>query len=154
MNRRKKAILLESTVVLTVTVMAMLAMVMFKDKTNQREALLAMEQLGSKILEYRQTYGVVPPQSVVENIRPSIQGNARLGTLHYRARWIGLDARDSEILAYTHKQYRSPLVEDGTIVLHLNGNVSLMTPRDFKILLDHQQSDEEKRAAQSEAQAF
>ncbi len=149
MNRRKKAILLESTVVLTITVMAVLAMIIFKDKTNQREALLAMQQLGAKILEYRQEYGVIPPESVVENIRPSIQGNARLGTLHYRARWIGLDAKDSEILAYTRKHYRSPLVDNGTLVLYLDGRVSWLTPHEFQILLDHQQSDEEKQAVES-----
>ena len=149
MNRRKRSILLESTLVLAITIIAMLAMVMFKDKTNQREALLAMEQLGVKILEYRQEYGVIPPENVVESIRPSIQGNARLGTLHYRARWIGLDARKSEIVAYTHKHYRSLLVESGTIVLHLDGRVSWMTPREFNILLNHQQSEEEKQAMEN-----
>lgn len=150
MNRRKKSILLESTLVLAITILAMLAMVMFKDKTNQREALLAMEQLGVKILDYRQEYGVIPPENVVESIRPSIQGNARLGTLHYRARWIGLDARKSEIVAYTHKHYRSPLVESGTIVLHLDGSVSWMTSREFNSLLNHQQSEEEKRATEAD----
>lgn len=147
MNRRKKAILWESTAVLTITVVAVLAMVVFKDKTNQREAVLAMQQLGAKILAYRQKYGAIPPENVVDNLRPSIQGNARLGTLYYRARWIGLDAKGSEILAYTYKRYRSPLVHNGTLVLYLDGRVSWLTPHEFQILLNHQQSDEEKRAA-------
>jgi len=63
-------------------------MVELKNWVNRSEAMRAMEHLGSLIASYRQKNGSVPPQSYVDAMKKSLEGQARLGNLQYRARWI------------------------------------------------------------------
>jgi hypothetical protein len=139
-NRRQKAILIDSVVVITITAIAVLAMVNLKDWVNRSEAMRAMEQLGQEVLNYRNKYGSVPPQSYLDSIRENLQGNVRLGNLRYRARWIDFDCPPDEILAYTEKNYRSLFLSSGSIVLRLDGKVEWMDKQNFEALLARQRS--------------
>jgi len=139
-NRRQKTVLINFVVVITITAVAVLAMVNLKDWVNRSEATRAMEQLGQEVLDYRNKYGSVPPQSYLDSIRENLQGNVRLGNLRYRARWIDFDCPPDEILAYTEKNYHSLLLSSGFIVLRLDGSVEWMDKQKFKTLLAQQQS--------------
>lgn len=143
MNRRQKAILIESLAVIAVTAIAVWGMVNLKDWINRSEAMRAMEQLGEEVLQYRTENGSVPPESYVERIKETLEGHVRLGRLQYRARWIGFDATSDEILAYTEKSYPSSLLDDGYVVLRLDGRVQWMKKRQFETLLAQQQSQTE-----------
>jgi hypothetical protein len=140
MNRRQKRLAVESITVIAVTAVAVVAMINLKDWVNRSEALRAMEQLGRKILEYRQTNGSVPPQSFVDIQKERVEGHVRLGTLRYRAQWIDFDATKDEILAYSEKKYRSLLLGHGYVVLRLDGRVEWMGKEEFEKLLGQQQS--------------
>jgi hypothetical protein len=140
MNRRQKRLAVESITVIAVTTVAVVAMINLKDWVNRSEALRAMEQLGRKILEYRQTNGSVPPQSFVDIQKERVEGHVRLGTLRYRAQWIDFDATKDEILAYSEKKYRSLLLGHGYVVLRLDGRVEWMGKEEFEKLLGQQQS--------------
>ena len=100
----------------------------------------AMEQLGQKVLDHRNEYGSVPPESYIDGIRKNLQGSVRLGNLRYRARWIDFECPPDEILAYTEKNYHSLLLSSGFIVLRLDGSVEWMDKQNFKTLLAQQQS--------------
>ena len=63
MNRRQRAILIDFTIVITITAVAVAAMINFKDWVNHSEAMRAMENLGEIIREWRQKHGAVPPES-------------------------------------------------------------------------------------------
>jgi len=139
-NTRQKNILIDFVAVITITAVAVLAMVNLKDWVNRSEATRAMEQLGQEVLDYRNKYGSVPPQSYLDSIRENLQGNVRLGNLRYRARWIDFDCPPDEILAYTEKNYHSLLLSSGFIVLRLDGSVEWMDTQKFKTLLAQQQS--------------
>lgn len=133
----------ESVTVIAVTAVAVIAMINLKDWVNRSEALRAMEQLGKKILEYRQTNGSVPPQSFVDIQKERVEGHVRLGSLRYRAQWIDFDATKDEILAYSEKKYRSLLLGHGYVVLRLDGRVEWMGKGQFEKLLAQQQSPTE-----------
>ena len=143
MNRRQKAILVEFIAVMVVTLIAVVAMINFKDWVNRSEALRAMEHLGREVLKYRQRYGSVPPESYVDSIKEKLEGHPRLGKLRYRARWIDFESTPDEILAYTEKKYHSLLFGNGFIVLRLNGRVEWMDKKEFETLLAQQQSSME-----------
>ncbi|UCG59306.1 MAG: hypothetical protein JSU70_07305 [Phycisphaerales bacterium] len=143
MNRRQKRLVAESVTVIAVTAVAVIAMINLKDWVNRSEALRAMEQLGKKILEYRQTNGSVPPQSFVDIQKERVEGHVRLGSLRYRAQWIDFDATKDEILAYSEKKYRSLLLGHGYVVLRLDGRVEWMGKGQFEKLLAQQQSPTE-----------
>ncbi len=140
MNRRQKTVLIDFVVIITITAVAVLAMVNLKDWVNRSEATRAMEQLGQEVLDYRNKYGSVPPQSYLDSNRENLQGNDRLGNLRYRARWIDFDCPPDEILAYTEKNYHSLLLSSGFIVLRLDGSVEWIDKQKFKTLLAQQQS--------------
>ena len=143
MNRRQKAILIEFIAVMVVTLIAVVAMINFKDWVNRSEALRAMEHLGREVLKYRQRYGSVPPESYVDSIKEKWEGYARLGKLRYRARWVDFESTPDEILAYTEKNYHSLLLSRGFIVLRLDGRVEWMGKKEFETLLAQQQSSME-----------
>jgi hypothetical protein len=143
MNRRQKRLAVESVTVMAVTLVAVIAMINVKDWINRSEALRAMEQLGTRILEYRQTNGSVPPQSYVDSQKGRVEGHVRLGKLQYRGRWIDFDATSDEILAYAEKKYRSLILGDGYVVLRLDGRVEWMDKPEFEKLLAQQQSPTE-----------
>ena len=143
MNRRQKTILIDFITVIIVTVIAVVAMINFKDWVNRSEAMRAMEHLGKIVLQYRKNYGSVPPESYVDRIKEDLEGHVRLGALHYRALWINLESTPDEILAYTEKNYRSLLLGSGYVVLRLNGRVEWMNKQQFETLLVQQQSQAE-----------
>jgi hypothetical protein len=143
MNKRQKIIILKFIIVFAVTAIAAFAMIVIKDNVNHSEAIRAMNILGQKLLEYKKTYGSLPPESYLDKIYEDIQGNVRLGKVKYRAVWITLDSGPDEIMAYAEK---SPsLFRKGSfIVLRLNGKVEWMEKQKFTSLLESQQSQMEK----------
>jgi hypothetical protein len=140
MNKRQKAVLIEFITVIIITVIAVIAMINFKDWVNRSEAMGAMKQLGQVVLKYRKEHSLVPPESYVNEIKRDLIGWARLGNLGYRAQWIDFDATPDEILAYAEKKYPSSLLNDGYIVLRLDGRVEWMDKQQFEKLLAQQQS--------------
>lgn len=140
MNKRQMAILTDFAIVIIVTVIAVAAMVNFRDWVNHSEAMRAMDQLGRLVLEYRKEHGSVPPESYVDGIRRNLQGDIRLGKLNYRALWIESESSPDEILAYAERNYRSLFLKDGFIVLRLDGRVEWMGKQQFRTLLAEQQS--------------
>lgn len=142
----------DSLAVIVVTAVTVVAMINFRDWVNRSEAMLAMEQLGQEVLEYRRENGSVPPESYVDSIKRSLEGHVRLGSLQYRALWIDFESDPDEILAYTEKRYRSLLVGEGFIVLRLNGLVEWMDRREFETLLAQQQSPMEIEMLNSSAE--
>jgi hypothetical protein len=148
MNKRQKAILIDFTIVIVATAIAVVAMINFKDWINRSEATRAMQQLAKIVLQYRKDHGLVPPESYVDRIRENLEGHVRLGSLQYRARWIDFESTPDEILAYTEKNFHSLLFGKGFIVLRLNGTVEWMEKQQFETLLAQQQSQIEKELTQ------
>lgn len=140
MYKRQKSILINFTAVIVVTFVAVFAMINFKDWVNRSEAMRAMGHLGKIVIEYRKNQGAIPPESYVEKIVETLPGQARLGDMHYRGRWISFDSPDDAILAYTEKNYHSLLLDPGFVVLRRNGRVEWMQKQKFEKLLAKQQS--------------
>jgi hypothetical protein len=130
-NRRQKALLAESILVLAATAVAVIGMMHLKDYINRSEAMRAMDQLGGRVLEYRRQHGSLPPESFVNAIKGDLEGAVRLGNVKYRALYIGLDAPADTIVAYSERRYSSPFVASGYVVLHLNGTVEWMPTAQF-----------------------
>jgi hypothetical protein len=149
MNKRQRALLIESISIIIITIVAVIAMINLKDYVNRSEAMRAIAQLGEKVLKYRETNGSLPPQSYVEQIKEGLEGHVRLGKLQYRARWIDLGAHPDEILAYTEKKYRSSFLDDGYVILRLDGRVQWMRKEEFEKLLAQQQTSVEKQMIQN-----
>jgi hypothetical protein len=145
---RKKALLIESSLVLGATVVAVAGMIHLKDYVNRSEAVRAMTHLGELILDHRQTQGSLPPQSFVDDAKGDLEGSVRMGRVRYRALWIGPDAPDETILAYSHKRHPSSLLKDGYVVLYLDGRVEWLPSARFKRLLIDQQTPAERQSAQ------
>lgn len=143
MNRRQKAILTNTTTVIVVTAIAVVAMINLKNWVNRSESMRAMEDLGRIVSQYRGKYGCVPPESYVDGIKEELEGHARLGKVIYRAQWIDFESKPDEILAYTEQPYSSWLFGKKHIVLRLDGRVEWMDKREFKALLAKQQSSQE-----------
>ena len=140
MDRRKRALLTESVIVLIATVAAVVGMVQLKDYVNRSEAMRAMTQLGQRILEYRKQYGPLPPQSFVDSIKGNVEGAVRMGNVNYRAMWIGLDAAGYTVLAYSQKRLPSSFLKDGYVVLRLDGTVEWLPTKEFAELFARQRS--------------
>ncbi len=143
MNKRQKATLINIVIVLTLTAIAVVAMVNFKDWVNHTEAMRAMDHLGRVALKYREDHHAVPSESHIDNIRKNLPGQVRLGKLYYRARWIDFDSSEDEILAYTERSYHSFFLGSGAIVLRLDGRVEWMDTKKIRALLAKQQSPSE-----------
>jgi hypothetical protein len=143
MNRRQKAILSNSTTVIAVTAIAVVAMINLKNWVKRSESMRAMEDLGRIVSQYRGKYGSVPPESYVDGIRDELEGHARLGKVIYRSRWIDFESTPDEILAYTERPYSSWLFGKKYIVLRLSGRAEWMDKQEFEALLAKQQSSQE-----------
>jgi len=139
-NRRQKSILINIISVITITFIAVVAMINLKDWVNRSEAMRAMEHLGEIVLQYRAEKGSVPPQSYVDSIKTNLKGHARLGDLQYRALWIDFDSTPDDVLAYVEKKYHSLILSSGFIVLRLDGRVEWMQKQQLDVLLAQQQS--------------
>lgn len=140
MNKQQRWILTNFAVVMAVTVAAVIAMLELKNWVNYSEAMRAMEHLGRVVEDYRHKNGSVPPESYIDGVKNSLEGQARLSNLHYRARWIKVDSPPDEILAYVTRGYRSLFFRPGAIVLRLDGRVQWMDKKSFEKLLASQQS--------------
>ena len=148
MTARKRALLIESSLVLGATVAAVIGMIHLKDHVNRSEAMRAMTQLGRLILEHRQEHGSLPPQSFVDNAKGDLEGAVRMGRVRYRALWIGPEAPPDTILAYSLKRHPSSLLADGYVVLYLDGRVEWLSVAAFEPLLAGQQTAAERRTAE------
>jgi len=143
MNKHQRVILIKFTTVIVVTAIAVVAMINVKDWINRSEAMRAMEHLGQRVLDYRQAYHSVPPESYVTNIKETLEGHVRLGNLQYRAQWIDFESTPEEILAYAEQKYPSSLLNDGFVVLRLSGRVEWLGKQEFEKVLARQQSQKE-----------
>jgi hypothetical protein len=143
MNRRQKAILRNTTTVIVVTAIAVIAMINLKNWVNRSESMRAMEDLGRIVSQYRGKYSCVPSESYVDGIKEELEGHARLGKMIYRAQWIDFESKPDAILAYTEQPYSSWLFGKQHIVLRLDGRVEWMDKREFEALLAKQQSSQE-----------
>jgi len=143
MNKLQKRILMNFTGVIVVTIVAVLGMVEAKNWVNRSEAMRGMENLGRVVAEYKRKDGSVPPESYIDRVKESLEGQVRLGNLYYRARWIEVDSPSDEILAYATRNYHSLFFRPGAIVLLLDGRVKWMDKPAFDKLLAGQQSQME-----------
>jgi hypothetical protein len=143
MNSRQKTLLTESLLVLAATAGAVVGMMHLKDYVNRSEAIRAMDQLGRRVLEYRTRFGSLPPESFVNGIKGDLEGAVRMGNVKYRALYIGLDASTDTILAYSERRYPSSFVQDGYVVLRLNGQVEWLPTAYFLQLLENQRTLQE-----------
>jgi hypothetical protein len=144
-NRRQRALLIESILVLAATAAAVTAMMHLKDYVNRSEAMRAMTQLGERILAYRRTHGSLPPESFVDSVQGELEGAVRRGNIRYRALYIGLDASDDTILAYSQKRHPSSFLKDGYVVLRLSGTVEWMATAKFARLFAAQRAPAESQ---------
>ena len=143
MNRRQKTILRNTTTVIVITAIAVAAMIDLKNWVNRSEAMRAMEDLSRIVLQYREKYGSVPPESYINKIKEELEGHVRLGEVIYRAQWISFESTPKEILAYTERPHSSWLFGKKCIVLRLDGRAEWMDKQEFKTLLAQRQSSQE-----------
>jgi len=148
MNKRQRTIITEFLVIIAITTVAVLAMMNFKDWTNRSEAIRAMEQLAQRIEQYRKENAMVPPQSFVDRVEETLEGQVRLGKLEYRGIWINFESPDDEILAYSERRFHSLLVGSGYVVLRLDGRVEWLRKKEFEAILAKQQSQYEVEVLQ------
>jgi len=142
-NRRQKALLTESMLVLAATALAVVGMMHLRDYINRSEAMRAMGQLGRRVLDYRRQHGSLPPESFINSIKGDLEGSLRLGNVRYRALYIGLDAPAETILAYSERKYSSFFVDDGYVVLHLDGTAKWIPAKQFPGLYLKQRTPDE-----------
>ena len=140
MTKLQKRILANFVAVLLITATAVVGMVELKNIVNRSEAMRAMESLGRVVGDYKQKNGSVPPESYVDGITKSLEGQLRLGNLCYRAQWIAFDSPPNTILAYTREDYRSLFSSPGAIVLRLDGRIEWMDKASFDKLIAGQQT--------------
>jgi hypothetical protein len=141
MDKRQKAIVAEFLTVIAVTSLAVVGLVNFKDYVNRSEALQAMQAAGELILEYQDKNNLLPPESYVEQLKREVKGGARMGQIQYRGLFIGPRAEPNEILLYSEKQYKSSFLDDGYVVLFVDGAVKWMGVKEFEEMLGKQQTD-------------
>ena len=147
MNKLQKQILANFAVVTVVTATAVVGMVELKNLVNRSEAMRAIESLGRVVSDYKQKKGSIPPESHVDGIIKSLEGQLRLGNLRYRAQWIAFDSPPDTILAYARKNYRSLFSRPGAIVLRLDGRIEWMDKANFDKLIAGQQTPMELEMA-------
>ena len=138
MNKRQKALLLESVTIIVITVAAVIAIINLKQWVSRSETIQVMEQLGQIVLQYRKEHGSVPSEDYIRSIEEDLEGQVHLGKLQYRARWINLDSNPNEVLAYAEKRFRCSLLSDGYAVLRLDGRVDWVGKEEFRKLLSQQ----------------
>ena len=143
MKKRQKSMLTEVIIVVTITTIAVLGMINFKDYINKSEAIKSMTNLSIIVKNHKEKYGTIPPESFIEQVKDNLQGSLRLGGLQYRSRWIDFDPPADTILAYAERNYGSPFVGDGYVVLRLDGQVQWMEKKEFEQILATQQSPDE-----------
>lgn len=153
MTPYKRSLLIQFIVVGLATLAAVVAMLHLKDYVNRSEAMRAMTQLGQRVLAYRAERGSLPPQSFIDDIKDDVDGAVRIGTVRYRALWIGPDAPGDTILAYSEKRHPSSFLGDGFVVLRLDGTVEWMPSARFAELFATQRTDAEVGTLSAGAEA-
>ena len=143
MNRQQKSLIVNLIIVISITTAFVFLMINVRYVLNRSESKLAMQQLGQDALEYRKQTGALPSEFYLNGLKEELEGSARLGELQYRAQWIILGAEPDTILAYVQKDYRSLFVDNGYVVLRLDGTVEWMEKDAFEKLLAQQQSQTE-----------
>lgn len=146
MNKAQIQILKRFFTVIVLTVIAVIVLINWRHLVNRSEAIRAMEHLSTVLQKYREQKGWLPPKSYVHNIEQNLTGHARLGQLHYRARWISYDAPPETILAYTKKDFHSIFLQDGFVVLRLDGKVRWLNEKEGEKTLSEQQKMQEIEA--------
>ncbi len=132
--------LIQFAVVALATVAAVVGMLHLKDYVNRSEAMRAMTQLGGRILDYRSKHGSLPPASFLDDVKDQLDGTVRIGNVQYRALAIGPDATSDTVLAYSEKPNPSSFLDDGFVVLYLDGSVEWLPAARFQALLAAQQA--------------
>jgi hypothetical protein len=140
MNRKQKWVLTNFALVSLITGAAVVGMIELKNWVNCSESVRAMEQLKNAVFAYKQKNGSVPPESYVDGIIKTFEGQPRLGIPNYRARWIKFDSPPDTILAYVRKEFHSLLFHPGVIVLRLDGRVEWIDKTNFDKLIAAQQA--------------
>jgi len=140
MNKLQKWILVNFAFVILITAAAVVGMIELKNWVNRSEATRGIEQLQKAVTAYRQKNGSVPPESYVDNIIKTFEGQPRLGNPIYRARWITFDSSPDTILAYVRENTHSLFFRPGAIVLRYNGRVEWMDKTSFDKLITSQQT--------------
>jgi type II secretory pathway pseudopilin PulG len=143
MNRRQRALLIESLIVVGVALVAITALINLKDWTNRREALRAMANISQQVQTYEREHGSIPTPDYIDSLKESAPGRARLGKLKYPVLSTEQNSPDSAILAYTQQRYRSFLIHSGYVVLFRNGQVSWMLPEQFQSVFTEQDNAED-----------
>ena len=139
LNSRQRSIVNNFLFVITVTIAAVLFIIVLREYVNRTEATRAVEHLGKIVLKYREEKGFVPPESYILGVKVKLEGSARIGNLHYRALWIDSECGNDEILAYTRTGGNAIFLGSGFVVLRLDGSVEWMKEKDFKELFTRQQ---------------
>jgi len=137
-NKRQKALLTESIIILLITAAAVVIMINLKQWVSRSETIQIMEQLGQVVLQYRKEHGSLPSGDDVKGIQGKLEEEVRLDKLQYRAQWIDVDSPPDEILAYVEKNFRASILNDGYVVLQLDGQVTWMNQEEFQKLLSRQ----------------
>jgi hypothetical protein len=140
MNKKQKYLVARFIIVLFFTAAAIILMFDIRAWVNYSEARKAMNQLGQVVVEYRKEHHCVPPESYIKDIKERLEGGARLGNFHYRARWIEFDSPSDEILAYSRIEYPSLFVDKGFIMLELGGEIKWVGLKKGREILLRQQS--------------
>jgi len=151
MNRRQKTILGNTATVIVITAIAVAAMINLKNWVNRSESMRAMEDLSRIVLQYREKYGSVPPESYIDKIKEELEGHVRLGKVIYRAQWISFESTPDEILVYTERPNSSWLFGKKCIILRLDGRAEWMDKRELETLLAQQQSSQELEMLRKES---
>lgn len=128
---RKKKVLIDVAVVLVITALSVVGIIHLKDYINRRDALLAVEQLGEKILAFRESQGTLPSEETVQTLMNEVSGRTRLGRFTYRASEITPESKPDTLLAFTQQDYKSLIVSNGYIVLRLDGTVQWLDTQQF-----------------------
>jgi hypothetical protein len=140
MNKKQKWVLTNFALVILITAVAVVGMVELKNQVNRSEAMRAMESLGRVVSDYKQKNGSIPPESYVDGMIKTFEGQQRLGNPNYRVRWIKFDSPPDTILAYTRVDYRSLFSRPGAIVLRFDGRIEWMDKASFDKLIAGQQT--------------
>ena len=151
MNRRQTTILGNTATVIVITAIAVAAMINLKNWVNRSESMRAMEDLSRIVLQYREKYGSVPPESYIDKIKEELEGHVRLGKVIYRAQWISFESTPDEILVYTERPNSSWLFGKKCIILRLDGRAEWMDKRELETLLAQQQSSQELEMLRKES---
>jgi len=136
---------LRFVIITGVTFSVIFAMLIYRDIVHRNEAMRAMTQLSEKVTAYHKTNDMCPPEYLIDDLLANIEGVGRLGQLKYRSRWIGIDSKPDEILAYSFKRFNSPFLDNGYVFMRLSGSVEWMAKDEFEKLLAQQQTELEKQ---------